>query len=71
LPNTPAVGRYLVIYDSTGQAAAHNLTITTPGASTTISAGGTSATSKTLTTAFQSINLYATTASNYSGQLIT
>jgi WD40 repeat protein len=71
LPNAPAAGRYLVIYDATGQAAAHTITITTPGGSTTISSGGTSATSKTLTTAFQSINLYANTTSNYMGQIIT
>jgi hypothetical protein len=71
LPNTPQVGRTLTIYDYTGQAATHNVTITTPGGATTISSGGSSATSKTLSTAYESINLTATTTSNYSGQIIT
>jgi hypothetical protein len=71
LPNTPLVGRTLTVYDYTGEAATHNVTITTPGGATTISAAGTSGTSATLTTAFESINLTATTSSNYSGQLIT
>ena len=70
LPNAPTAGRYLVIYDSTGQAATHTVT-TTPGGSTTISGGGSSSTSATLTTAYQSINLYANTTSNYMGQKIT
>jgi|SRR5215467_7402534 len=71
LPNTPQVGRTLTIYDYTGQAASHNITISTPGGSTTITAAGTSATSKTLSTAYESINLTATSTSNYSGQIIT
>ena len=61
----------VVVYDVTGQAGANTITITTPGGATTFSAAGTSATTKTLTTAFSSFNIVATSATNYSCQKIT
>ena len=56
LPASPATGRFLTVYDATGQAASH--TITVSGNGHNISAAGTSASTATLTTAYSSLNLW-------------
>jgi fibronectin-binding autotransporter adhesin len=53
LPNAPATGRVYTIKDSTGNAAAHNITVTTVGGTITIDGG----TSYVMNTAYQSINV--------------
>lgn len=68
LPAAPATGRFLTILDATGQAGAFNVTI--DGNGKNISAGGTSAATKDLTSAFQSINLWYN-GTIWNGQLIT
>lgn len=55
LPAAPATGRTLIVYDGVGQAAANNVTIDGNGKS--IAAAGTSAGTKTLTTAYSSMTL--------------
>jgi hypothetical protein len=56
LPGSPTTGRVLVVYDATGSAASHTVTITGNGSN--ISAAGSSASTATLTTAYQSMTLY-------------
>lgn len=56
LPASPLPGRWITIYDATGQAAAHTITIS--GNGNNISAAGTSASTQTLTTAYSSMNLW-------------
>lgn len=68
LPAVPVTGRFITVYDATGQAAAHTITI--DGNGNNISAGGTSAATKTLTTAYQSMNLWFN-GTIWNGQLIT
>jgi hypothetical protein len=56
LPAAPTTGQTYVIYDATGQSAANTITI--DGNGNNISSAGTSAASKTLTTAYASMTLY-------------
>jgi hypothetical protein len=56
LPAVPVTGQTYVIYDATGNAAGNTITI--DGNGNNISAGGTSAGTKTLTTAYASMTLY-------------
>lgn len=56
LPASPTTGRHITVYDATGQAGAN--TITVDGNGKNISAAGTSASTKTLTTAYSSLNLW-------------
>lgn len=55
LPATPVIGRTLIVYDGVGQAAINAVTIDGNGKS--IAAAGTSAGTKTLTTAYSSMTL--------------
>lgn len=57
LPATPATGRTLVIYDGAGQAAIGGA-VTIDGNGNNIAAGGTSAATKAINTAFESYTLY-------------
>ena len=68
LEAAPATGRFLTVIDATGNCAIANLTIT--GNAGNISAAGTSAATKKLALAFQSINLYWN-GTIWNGQLIT
>jgi hypothetical protein len=55
LPAAPATGRTIIVYDGVGQAAANTITIDGNGKS--IAMSGTSAGTKTLTTAYASATL--------------
>jgi len=55
LPASPATGRYVIVSDSVGQAAANTLTI--DGNGKNISLAGTAAGTKTITTAYKAIGL--------------
>lgn len=52
LPATPATGRTIIVYDGVGQAAGNNVTVDGNGAN--IAAGGTSAATKAINTAYES-----------------
>lgn len=56
LPAAPATGRFITVYDATGQAAANTVTINGNGKN--ISSAGASAATATLTTAYASMNLW-------------
>lgn len=55
LPATPTTGRTIIVYDGVGQAAINNVTIDGNGAN--ITAGGTSAATKAINTAYESYTL--------------
>lgn len=55
LPSSPTTGRHLVVVDATGQSALNNITISGNGKN--ISAGGSSAATKTISTAYGALNL--------------
>lgn len=56
LPASPVTGRHIVVVDATGQSAANNITVSGNGKN--ISAGGSSAASKAISTAYGSLDIY-------------
>ncbi len=64
-PNTPTAGREIIIADVSGMANVNNITVTTPGGTTTFVSGGVSGTSVTVSNAYDSIYFIANTTSNY------